>query len=461
LPAYIIIAQADLLIARNTLEDLLNSEIQRTQALKAEDDAQKTLEDALHPETIQAQALVDLAEAEIAVEDAQRNYEIVSSSPPQSAIDQAYANLLLAENKLEKTEENLEQLKNKKIGIPVIPGIITQEMIQGIKNDLKRAVKQFEFLLIQDKQAYENALARYNALLEPHDPIDVAVFEAELAAAKAQLMDAQREWERIKDGISPVEIAVLEAELADARREVERVEDGPHPDDILVLETQINAAEAAIGQMNIVAPFDGTVTNVKTLANDLVNPGTLAFRIDDLSHLYVNLDISEIDVNRIEIGQKVMLSLDAILAKEYQGEVVEIAMVGTEILGAITYRVSVEVIDPDPDIKPGMTSSAKIVINEVDDALLVPSQAIRGLNGDRVVYRLEETPVDIQIPLLRRGQDTGRDDRFGFPWVFQQPNQQQIQPITITLGATSITYSEVVAGDIQAGDIIVLNFPSK
>jgi HlyD family secretion protein len=334
-------------------------------------------------------------------------------------------------------------------------------MIDNAKHDIRRIIKQVELLLTQERLAYEKSLARYNALLEPPDPIEVASAESQLSTTKAQLDSAELEWDRIKDGVSPAEVAVLEAKLEEAELEWARVKDGPHPDDITLLETQIAAVEAAIRQINITAPFDGTVTHVNSQVNDLVDAGTLAFRLDDLSSLHVDLAVSEIDVNRIEIGQKAVITFDSILAKEYLGEVTEIASVGTVVFGVTHFKVTVDVLDADAAIKPGMTSTVKIVVNEIENALLVPSQAIRGLNGDSVVYRLVGASRGGGILSLDRDQESSSGGGFRFPLMGQGEIQNQIQPITITLGATSSTYSEIVAGDLQAGDVIVLNPPSE
>jgi len=460
LPAYFIAAQADLVTARRALDNLMNSESQQAQALKAVDDAEKALEDALHPETLQAQALSNLAEARQALDTAERNYTIVSAPTPQSAIEQAYSNLLLAEYKITQTEEAIEKTHNRDISAVANSAFLTPEMLQSIRGDLRGLIRQLEFVLVQDKLAYEKSLARYNSLIAPPDPVDVSVAEAKLAFTQATLEDAQREWEKIKDGFSLAEIAVFEAELDDALRERSRVKDGPHPDDIAVLETQIAAAEAAITQMKIVAPFDGTVTHVKTQEHDIVDLGTLAFQFDDISQLYVNLTVSEVDVNRIKIGQDVNLTFDAISDKEYQGEITKVAMVGTKFLGATSFKVTVEILDPDEDIRAGMTSSIQIIVNKVNDVLAVPGQAIRGLNGELVVYRLSESGKP-QLPILRWEQDQGTDEGFKFPLVFENTFNYELQPITITLGTTSNKYTEIIGGHLQAGDVIVLNPPTE
>ena len=419
LPAHIILTQANLVSDEKALDNLLNSASQQALALKAVDNAQQSIEDALNPELVQALALADIAEAESNVKNTQQRLDILTAPISQSAIAQAYANMLLAEQALGDLQKQIEPSERKASHGPYMPWEskgMYQKILQGL---------QMQLTQLQIK--YDDAVWKHESLHEPPDPIEVAVAEAALATAAAQLDEARVEWERVKDGPSPAEIAVLEAILSDALREWERVADGPDPNDITLAETRIAAAQAVIRQIDIIAPFDGVVTYVEAQPGDYVNPGTLAFRIDDLSHLLVDLGVSEMDITRIEIGQKVTLAFDAILAKEYQGKVIEIALVGTELLGMVNFKVTVELLDADADIKPGMTSAVDIVTSQVEDALLAPNRAVRVVDGERVVY-IHSSSGAIQI-------------------------------VPLTLGATSDTYSEIISGDVQPGDEIILNPP--
>jgi HlyD family secretion protein len=458
LPGYIVAARAELISAQRALENLLNTETQRAQALKAVDDAEAALDEALHPEAVQAEALSRLADAQEALDVAQRNYEIVTAPVPQSAIDQAYANLLLAENKIAETEQAIVDAKNRDNRVIANSDLLPAETVDDLRHDLRRLLKQLEILLAQDRLAYEQSLARYNALLAPPDPVEVDLVESELAFATANLEEAQREWDRIKDGFSPAEIAVLEAELDDALRAWERLKDGPHPDDIAVLEAQIAAAEAAIAQMNITAPFGGTITRVHSQVHDIVDVGTLAFQLDDLSKLSVELSISEVDLGQVKLGQKVNLTFDAVPAKEYQGEIMNISSVGTRFLGATNFQVRIEIINPDEDIRPGMTSRVRIIVDEVENAIAVPGRAIRGLEGDLVVYRLVERGSS-RFPSLAWREDPGVQDGSSFPLTLQRSVNYELEPVTIKLGKTSSNSSEILDGDLKEGDLIVLNPP--
>ena len=93
----------------------------------------------------------------------------------------------------------------------------------------------------------------------------------------------------------------------------------------------------------------------------------------------------------------------------------------------MNFPVTVELKDADAAIKPGMTAAVNIVVEQIDNALQVPNRAVRVVNGQRVVYILEN----------------------------DQPTAVAIQ-----LGASSDLYSEVTDGDIKEGDLVILNPPS-
>ena len=413
LPQQHILAQVDLIEAQKALDDLLHSQTQQAQANKAVEEAQHALEKSLNPELTQANALETLANAEKAVEDAQMRMEILTKPPSQATINLAYDKMQLAEKALNDLREEFDRMQRKLKGFPGYEKMIKNMQLAEAKEQLK----------------YEETVENYERLLRPPDPQDVAVAEAELATAQAHLKEAQREWERAKDGPNQADITLLEAQLDDAKREMERLSDGPDPDDIAAAKARVAAAQATLDQVYITAPFDGILTEVISQPGDQVNPGTLAFRIDDLSHLLVDLEVSEVDINQVEVGQQVILTFDAILAKEYHGQVTEVAMTGSEQQGVVNFKVTVELTDPDEDVKPGMTSAVSIVTTQIEKVLLVPNRAVRVVDGERVVYVLSE--------------------------------DGEMQPIPITLGASSDTHSQIIGGDLQPGNMIVLNPPSQ
>ena len=439
LPAEIILAQADLVNLQRQLDTLLNSSLAQAEALKAIEQAEQDLEDAHHPEMAQAQALQAVANAKNDLETAQTQLAILTKPTPQSAIEQAYANKLLAKKQLEDLQDEIARTERKSKG-PFAPWESAKMY--------KRILDGLQLQLPQAQLRYEQAVNKYENLLEPPDPVDIAIARAAVFAAQAQLDDARTQYKRIENGYSEADIAVLEAQLADAHRAYDRIKDGPPADDVAALQAQIAAAKATIAQASISAPFDGVLTEVHAQPGDQVTPGTPAFRLDDLSALLVDASISEVDINRVQIGQEVIITLDAVFAREYHGKLVEIAPVGTENSGVTGFPVTVEILDADAAIRPGMSADIRIVIRSMEDVLLIPSRALRMENEVRVVYVLPSETEQVNgifemLPLILGGQ----------------PAPNSITPVPVTLGVSADGYSEVLNGNIKEGDLVVLNPP--
>jgi HlyD family secretion protein len=222
------------------------------------------------------------------------------------------------------------------------------------------------------------------------------------------------------------DLALKKAQLEDAQRVYDRIKDGPNAADIAAAEAKVAAAQATLNTARIVAPFAGTVTQAESLPGDQVSAGDMAFRLDDLTSLLVDVEVSEVDINSVGVGQPVTLSFDAILGQEYNGKVVQVAQAGNLVDGVVSFAITVEITDADEMVKPGMTAAVNIVVNELTDVLLVPNRAVRVVDGQRVVYILkDDEPVQVDI----------------------------------RLGSSSDTMSVVVGGDLKVGDTVILNPP--
>lgn len=360
LPQSVILAEADLINARKALDALLNSDIASAQAQLALVQAQEALEQA---------------------ENRRESKEYQRAS--NATLDSARASYILAQDAVEKAQEFYNQFS-------IFP-----------EDDVNRASALSS--LSAAIQQRDRALAQLNWLLGMPDALEVSQADANLAVAQANLEEAEREWERLKDG--------------------------PDPEEVRAAEVRIVAIQNTLETAMLQAPFSGTITEVYAAVGDLVNPGTIAFRMDDLSRLIVDVQVPEVDINRIQPGQIARISFDAIQERDYTGEVVEVARVGTiSPAGGVDFTVSIELLDADALVLPGMTAAVNIVVEQLSDVLLVPNRAVRLRNDMRVVFVLRDNALT---------------------------------QIEIELGAVSDTFSEVVAGDLQVGDLVVLNPPPE
>jgi HlyD family secretion protein len=344
--------------------------------------ARQALRDVKESATARAKAELTLAQTKIDYEDAvkertRKNYKHVTDA----TIKELEANYILAKKGYEDAKELYSYVEDQ------------------AKDSTTRAAGLLE--LSRAEKARDTALANLNYGLKLPDENEVAKAEAGLNLAKAALEDAQREWETVKDG--------------------------PSDDDIAIAEANVAAAESAVKMMWLEAPFNGTITAIHSMVGDEVSPTTISFQIDDLSRMVIFIQLTEVDIRKVEVGQEVEIAFDGIPDKKYKGDVYEVGQVGTIESGTVSFLVKIELTDAGPEVLPGMTAASNIIVTQLNDVIAIPNRAVKTLEGKRVVYVLKDkvpTPVDIEI------------------------------------GETSDTHAQILGDAIQAGDIIVLNPPT-
>ncbi len=439
----VILAQADLYAAQQALEDLQNYELQSAQSLQDLDNAQQALEDLLNPNVALtlAQTEVALLDADEALADAIKdrerlNYQRCENSTIESYEAQYYLALDRYKNQQDYYNENYAPLPT---------------------TDPDR-LNAMATLLDMEEQM-QMALANVNWCKGMATEAEIAQADADVALAKERVSDAQTQISDLQAGPDPVEVALAEARVAEAQRTYDDIKDGPSAEELASAEARVAAAQSTLDTVRITAPFDGVITMVENKPGDQINAGMQAFRIDDLSRILVDLGVSEVDINQVEIGQPVVLTFDAIIGKEYHGQVVEAGLVGVQNQGVVNFNVTIEMTDADADVLPGMTCAVGIVTSQIDNALLVPTEAIRTVNGQRVVYVLGAAPAIQETPVATEATEEGFGPMgmgLGAPAA-----PAGTRMVEITLGATSFTYCQVTGGDLKVGDIVILNPPDN
>jgi HlyD family secretion protein len=383
-------AKQDLIDAQQALEDLLNSRSQQAQALQALEDAQNTVNSLKRQAAEESsQAQLALAQAQDALEDAQKTRSKMDypHSTDKLVIEKAQTDYELAKQAYKEALQAYQLVDHKKLTNP--------ERVQALNR------------LVSAEANMKTKLATYNWYLLGYTETEITQADAELAVAQANLESAQANYDSLKTGTSEARLALAEATLADAQREWERVKDGPNQADLDAAQAAVDAAQATLDKVQLLAPFSGILTQVEVKTGDLVSSGETAFRIDDLSAIYIDLQISEIDLASIVVGQPAEIEFDAIADKTYAGEVTEIGMIGSNSQGVVNYPVTVRITDADSKILPGMTASVTIVTAQVDNVLLVPNKAIRTQSGQKyvtVLFEGQQISVPVQVGLVGDSQ---------------------------------------------------------
>jgi len=224
-----------------------------------------------------------------------------------------------------------------------------------------------------------------------------------------------------------VETDFIEYDLAMAQVEEARVTYKRYldqSDEIAAAEANVQALQNTIDMAKVVAPFDGTVTEISAVPGEKVANGAMAVRLDNMDNLVVEVYVSEVDINKVSVGMPAKLTFDAIPGKEYDGLVQSISAAGTDDSGVVEFRVSVQVLTADENVKPGFTAVVSIITDEVPDALLVPNAAVVSFNNRSAVMLSNKDGSTTMVP--------------------------------VETGASSDVFTQIVSGDIAEGDSLAI-----
>jgi len=192
-----------------------------------------------------------------------------------------------------------------------------------------------------------------------------------------------------KDWIVEAEndLALKKAELEDKQREYDRLLAGETSADVIAAQAEVDAAQATVNSLSIIAPFDGEVLSVDNRVDDSVDTGELSVNLADMDHLYVEAQVDESDVANVKLGQQAEVTLDAVSDVVLTGAVASINPVGEVVGGLVKYTVRID-LDSMKDIFLPLGSTANVVIevSNAQAALAVPIVAIQNDSQGEYVW---------------------------------------------------------------------------
>lgn len=164
-------------------------------------------------------------------------------------------------------------------------------------------------------------------------------------------------------------------------------------------------AQDALDDYTITAPISGTVVQKNVKRGDKLDNSSSAAAtggsnamavIYDMSSLKFDLNVDELDINQMKVGQEVVITADALDGKEYKGKVTKVSVNGTTNNGVTTYPVTVEITKFDSDLLPGMNVDVSVVVSSTEHVLTVPVSAVN--RGDIVYVKGEKKSKDDTAP---------------------------------------------------------------
>ena len=195
---------------------------------------------------------------------------------------------------------------------------------------------------------------------------------------------------------------------------------------------------------------DRSVDVGQTVAASLQTP-TLFKIAQDLSKMQIDANFAEADIGSIRVGQTVRFTVDAFAGRNFQGEVKLIRLNPTTVQNVVTYDVVINVDNPEQILLPGMTAYVSIAVAERKDVLLAPNAALRFKPANAGNQK-------------RAGGHPGGAANGGIPKSAQDAfsakvyvlEQGELVPVSVSLGITDNRNTEIVAGELKAGDQLVV-----
>ncbi len=156
------------------------------------------------------------------------------------------------------------------------------------------------------------------------------------------------------------------------------------------LETTVANLEQTLQEASLVAPFAGTVAAIGFEPGDAVGGGGASLRLVDTTSLYVAADFDENRAGELAAGQRATVTPDADADARLQATVRRVGAVAVRSNNAAQLNVDLDFAAPQPEVRPGYTVTARVTVNALEDALLIPLEAITEEDGESFVYKVAE-----------------------------------------------------------------------
>jgi HlyD family secretion protein len=318
--------------------------------------------------------------------------------------------------------------------LTIIVGTYVSGVIQELYCDYNTRVTKGQICARIDQRPYQTLVDQARA--------NLAVAKAQHEKDLAALDYAKANYDRQQ---YLVERKTVSQDVADNARSVYRA--AAAQVDLSAAQIQQRQAELATAQVNldytnIVSPVDGTVvsrnvTMGQTVAASFQTP-TLFLIATDLTRMQVDTNVSESDIGGIKEGNSATFTVDAFPNRTFRGAVSQVRQSPQTAQNVVTYDVVVSVDNSDLALKPGMTASTRVVMDQRTDVLRVPNQAVRYIPGGLAGTETGLVPVgsgQTRLWLLRDGSAV---------------------PVIVTLGLDDDSFTEIVKGDLKPGDQVIV-----
>jgi len=282
----------------------------------------------------------------------------------------------------------------------------------------------------------------------------VSAQQASLLVADTNLADAEAALARTRALSSGQSVSVRELELADSAVKRAQAQRALSDAQLRAAQADLQATRNDYNKACICSPIDGVVlvANVNT-GQSIASTGlgqSLFTIAEPLTRLDLQVDIDEADVGSVRKNDNASFTVEAWPERSFSGVIREIRFAPIVVDGVVSYRALLDVDNAAMLLRPGMTATADIVVDEVQGVLSVPNAALR-FSPAAGSAGLMQGMIPTTSTVVRSGKDRTL-------WVLRDGKATEI---AVTVGLTDGLRSEITGGALAAGDPVIVGTAAK
>jgi HlyD family secretion protein len=331
-------------------------------------------------------------------------------------------------------------------------------IIESVEVDYNDRVNVGEILARLDTSKLEAQLAQSKAALESAKA-KVLQAQATVKETRTKLTQLQKVWE-LSDKKVPSQ---SELDAAEAAFERAKADQASATAEVTQARATLEAYETDFSKAVIRSPINGIVLTRsvepgQTVAASFQAP-VLFTLAEDLTQMELHLDVDEADVSQVKVEQEATFSVDAYPNRAFQARITQTRYGSKTVEGVVTYETVLKVDNSDLSLRPGMTATADITVKKVENAILVPSAALRftppvhqkqAQSGGSLISKLLPHPPSE----TEQREYVSPDKTQQRVWVLQDGEPVAIP---IAIGATDGLMTEVLNGEIKPGIAVIVD----
>ena len=334
-------------------------------------------------------------------------------------------------------------------------------IIKSVEVDYNNRVKRGQILARLDTSKLEAQVTQSHAALESAKS-KVLQVQATVSETRSKLEQFRKVWKLSNKKVpSQSEMDAAEAEFDRAKADAAN-----YTAAVSQAQAMLQAIETDLSKADIRSPINGIVLtrNVEpgqTVAASFTAP-VLFTLAEDLTKMELHVNVDEADVGNIQEGQTATFSVAAYPNRTFEARIIQARYGSSTTSGVVTYETVLKVDNPDLSLRPGMTATADIIVKKIENAVLIPSAALRFTPPIQEEKKPSTGLVGAILPRPPRSGTQQRGDTAGKKqqriWTLKEG---QLSSVSVTIGSTNGGMTEVVAGDIQPGMVVVVDTVSS